>query len=137
MHFLTYFLNIQHIYYKGNSTIKEVFYERKLINSFLILTASTLITKVFSLLNRMLLSRLLDENGMALYILVIPTLSLCITLAQFSIPFYSFSLNFTSKIQQQKDYYFSIMYMFYNMFMYYGHTFVFFKNNSCLFSKTK
>ena len=60
--------------------------QRKLINSFLILTSSTLLTKVFSLLNRMLLSRLLDENGMALYILVIPTLSLCITLAQFSIP---------------------------------------------------
>lgn len=60
--------------------------KRKLINSFLILTSSTLITKVFSLLNRMLLSRLLDENGMALYILVIPTLSLCITLAQFSVP---------------------------------------------------
>jgi len=34
----------------------------------------------------MLLSRLLDSEGMALYILVIPTLSLCITLAQFSIP---------------------------------------------------
>lgn len=60
--------------------------KRKLINSFIILSSSTLITKVFSLLNRMLLSRLLDENGMALYILVIPTLSLCITLAQFSIP---------------------------------------------------
>ena len=60
--------------------------KRKLINSFIILSSSTMITKVFSLLNRMLLSRLLNETGMALYILVIPTLSLCITLAQFSIP---------------------------------------------------
>lgn len=60
--------------------------KRKLINSFIILSGSTLITKVFSVLNRMMLARLLNEQGMALYILVIPTLSLCITLAQFSIP---------------------------------------------------
>lgn len=60
--------------------------KRKLINSFIILSGSTMITKIFSILNRMLLSRLLDEKGMALYILVIPTLSLCITLAQLSIP---------------------------------------------------
>lgn len=60
--------------------------KRKLINSFIILSGSTMITKIFSVLNRMLLSRLLNEEGMALYILVIPTLSLCITLAQFSIP---------------------------------------------------
>jgi len=60
--------------------------KRKLINSFIILSGSTLITKVFSVFNRMLLARLLSEEGMALYILVIPTLSLCITLAQFSIP---------------------------------------------------
>lgn len=60
--------------------------KRKLINSFIILSGSTMITKVFSILNRMILSRLLNEQGMALYILVIPTLSLCITLAQMSIP---------------------------------------------------
>lgn len=60
--------------------------KRKLINSFIILSGSTMITKIFSVLNRMLLSRLLTEEGMALYILIIPTLSLCITLAQFSIP---------------------------------------------------
>ncbi len=76
--------------------------KRKLINSFLILTASTLITKVFSLLNRMLLSRLLDENGMALYILVIPTLSLCITLAQFSIPSTVFRLISHPKYNNKK-----------------------------------
>ncbi|MCD7948829.1 MAG: oligosaccharide flippase family protein [Erysipelotrichaceae bacterium] len=60
--------------------------KRKLINSFIILTSTTLISKIFSLINRMILSRLLNDEGMALYILVIPTLSLCITLAQFSIP---------------------------------------------------
>lgn len=60
--------------------------KRKLINSFIILSGSTMITKIFSVLNRMMLSRLLTKEGMALYILVIPTLSLCITLAQFSIP---------------------------------------------------
>ncbi|MCD8028473.1 MAG: oligosaccharide flippase family protein [Erysipelotrichaceae bacterium] len=56
------------------------------INSFIILSSTTFISKLFSLLNRMILSRLLNDEGMALYILVIPTLSLCITLAQFSIP---------------------------------------------------
>lgn len=76
--------------------------KRKLINSFLILTSSTLITKVFSLFNRMLLSRLLDENGMALYILVIPTLSLCITLAQFSIPSAVFRLISHPKYNNKK-----------------------------------
>ncbi|MCD7810223.1 MAG: oligosaccharide flippase family protein [Erysipelotrichaceae bacterium] len=60
--------------------------KRKLINSFIILTSTTLISKLFSLINRMMLSRLLNDEGMALYILVLPTLSLCITLAQFSIP---------------------------------------------------
>ncbi len=60
--------------------------KRKLLNSFIILTSSTLISKVFSLANRMLLSRLLSIEAMSLYILIIPTLSLCITLSQFSIP---------------------------------------------------
>lgn len=60
--------------------------KRKLINSFIILSGSTMITKLFSIFNRMLLARLLPSEGMALYILIIPTLSLCITLAQFSIP---------------------------------------------------
>lgn len=76
--------------------------KRKLINSFIILTASTLITKVFSILNRMLLTRLLDETGMALYILVIPTLSLCITLAQFSIPSAVFRLISHPKYNNKK-----------------------------------
>lgn len=60
--------------------------KRKLINSFIILSSSTMITKLFSLMNRIILSRLLKEDGMALYILILPTLSLCITLAQLSIP---------------------------------------------------
>lgn len=76
--------------------------KRKLINSFIILSGSTLISKVFSVLNRMLLSRLLDENGMALYVLVIPTLSLCITLAQFSIPSAVFRLISNPKYNNKK-----------------------------------
>ena len=76
--------------------------KRKLINSFIILSGSTLITKVFSVLNRMLLSRLLNEQGMALYILVIPTLSLCITLAQFSIPSAVFRLVSNPKYNNKK-----------------------------------
>lgn len=76
--------------------------KRKLINSFIILSSSTLITKVFSVINRMLLSRLLSEEGMALYILVIPTLSLCITLAQFSIPSAVFRLISHPKYNNKK-----------------------------------
>lgn len=48
--------------------------QRKLINSFLILTSNILLTKVLSSLNKMLLSRLLKENGMNHYNLIIPTL---------------------------------------------------------------
>ncbi len=76
--------------------------KRKLINSFIILSGSTMITKVFSVFNRMMLSRLLDEQGMALYILVIPTLSLCITLAQFSIPSAVFRLISNPKYNNKK-----------------------------------
>lgn len=76
--------------------------KRKLINSFLILTTSTMITKVFSLLNRMMLSRMLSVQTMALYILVIPTLSLCITLAQFSIPSAVFRLISHPKYENKK-----------------------------------
>lgn len=79
-----------------------MFYERKLINSFIILSSSTLITKVFSVFNRMMLARLLNEEGMALYILVIPTLSLCITLAQFSIPSAVFRLVSNPKYNNKK-----------------------------------
>lgn len=60
--------------------------KRKLLNSFIILTSSTLLSKIFSLANRMLLSRTLSSEAMSLYILIIPTLSLCITLSQFSLP---------------------------------------------------
>lgn len=76
--------------------------KRKLINSFIILSGSTMITKLFSIINRMLLSRLLDETGMALYILVIPTLSLCITLAQLSIPSAVFRLISNPKYSNKK-----------------------------------
>ncbi|MDE6952279.1 MAG: oligosaccharide flippase family protein [Erysipelotrichales bacterium] len=76
--------------------------KRKLINSFIILSGSTMITKIFSVFNRMMLSRLLNEQGMALYILIIPTLSLCITLAQFSIPSAVFRLISNPKYNNKK-----------------------------------
>ena len=60
--------------------------KRKLINSFIILSASSAITKLFSILNRMILARQLGQEAMALYILVMPTVSLCITLGQLGIP---------------------------------------------------
>ena len=60
--------------------------KRKIINSFLILSASTAISKLFSILNRMLLARLLPSDAMTLYLLIMPTLSLCITIGQLGIP---------------------------------------------------
>lgn len=60
--------------------------KKRLIQSFIILSASSAITKLFSILNRMMLARMLTSNAMALYILVMPTLSLCITLGQMGIP---------------------------------------------------
>lgn len=60
--------------------------KRKLINSFIILSASTAITKLFSIINRMILARSLSTDAMALFVLIIPTLSLCITLGQLGIP---------------------------------------------------
>ena len=76
--------------------------KRKLLNSFIILTSSTLITKVFSILNRMLLSRLLSSEAMALYILIVPTLSLCIILSQFSVPSAVFRLISNPKYNNKK-----------------------------------
>ncbi len=76
--------------------------KRKLINSFLLLASSTIITKVFSLINRMLLSRFLSIKGMTLYFLIIPTVSLCITLAQFSIPSAVFRLISHPKYDNRK-----------------------------------
>ena len=60
--------------------------KRKLINSFIILSISSTLAKIFSILNRIILSRQLSSEAMALYILVMPTVSLCITLGQLGIP---------------------------------------------------
>lgn len=60
--------------------------KRKLINSFIVLATSSAISKLFSILNRMLLSRLLPIEAMSLYLVIMPTLSLCITLGQVGIP---------------------------------------------------
>lgn len=60
--------------------------KRKIINSFLILSASSAISKLFSIFNRMLLARLLPQEAMVLYLLIMPTLSLCITIGQLGIP---------------------------------------------------
>ena len=76
--------------------------KKKLINSFIILSASSAITKLFSILNRMMLARLLDSNGMALYVLLIPTLSLCITLGQLGIPSAVFRLIANPKYNNRK-----------------------------------
>lgn len=76
--------------------------KKKLINSFIILSASSAIAKIFSIINRMVLARLLDSNGMALYVLILPTLSLCITLGQLGIPSAVFRLISNPKYNNRK-----------------------------------
>lgn len=76
--------------------------KRKLINSFIILSASSAITKLFSILNRMILARQLSQEAMALYFLVIPTVSLCITLGQLGIPSAVFRLVANPKYNNKK-----------------------------------
>lgn len=76
--------------------------KKKLINSFIILSASSAIAKLFSILNRMVLARLLDTQGMALYVLILPTLSLCITLGQLGIPSAVFRLVANPKYNNRK-----------------------------------
>ena len=76
--------------------------KRKLINSFIILSASSAIAKLFSILNRMVLARQLSSDAMALYILVMPTVSLCITLGQLGIPSAVFRLVANPKYSNKK-----------------------------------
>ena len=76
--------------------------KRKLINSFIILSASSAITKLFSILNRMILARQLSQEAMALYFLVMPTVSLCITLGQLGIPSAVFRLIANPKYNNKK-----------------------------------
>lgn len=76
--------------------------KRKLINSFIILSASSAIAKLFSILNRMILARQLSSEAMALYILIMPTVSLCITLGQLGIPSAVFRLVSNPKYNNKK-----------------------------------
>lgn len=76
--------------------------KKKLIQSFIILSASSTITKLFSILNRMMLSRMLSAEAMALYVLVLPTLSLCITLGQMGIPSAVFRLSSNPTYNRKK-----------------------------------
>ena len=77
--------------------------KRKLINSFIILSASSAISKIFSILNRMLLSRLLPLEAMSLYLVIMPTLSLCLTLGQVGIPSAVFRLILHPKYKTTKS----------------------------------
>lgn len=76
--------------------------KRKLFNSFMILSFSSIVTKIFSILNRMLLTRLISPSALTLYLLVTPTLSLCITLGQLSIPSAVFRLVSNPKYNNKK-----------------------------------
>ncbi|WP_249030517.1 oligosaccharide flippase family protein [Tannockella kyphosi] len=76
--------------------------KRKIINSFIILSTSSAITKLFSMLNRILLARILPMEALSLFILVMPSLSMCITLGQLGIPSAIFRLIANPTYQNKK-----------------------------------
>lgn len=66
--------------------------KKKIIQAFFILTFTTAISKIFNIINRIILSRMLGEQGFGLYMLIMPTLGLWITLSQLSVPSAIFKL---------------------------------------------
>lgn len=76
--------------------------KRKMINAFFILSASSAISKLFNIISRMMLARLLNDEAMTLYLLIMPTLSLCITIGQLGIPSAVFRLVTHPKYDNRK-----------------------------------
>ena len=76
--------------------------KRKIINAFFILSASSAISKLFNIISRMMLARLLNDEAMILYLLIMPTLSLCITIGQLGIPSAVFRLVTHPKYDNRK-----------------------------------
>ena len=76
--------------------------KKKIIQSFFILTFTTGLSKLFNIINRVILSRYLNTQGMGLYMLIIPTLGLWITLSQLSIPSAIFKLIADPKYNNKK-----------------------------------
>ena len=76
--------------------------KRKIINAFFILSASSAISKLFNIISRMMLARLLNDEAMTLYLLIMPTLSLCITIGQLGIPSAVFRLVTHPKYDNRK-----------------------------------
>lgn len=76
--------------------------KRKIINAFFILSASSAISKLFNIISRMMLTRLLNDEAMTLYLLIMPTLSLCITIGQLGIPSAVFRLVTHPKYDNRK-----------------------------------
>ena len=98
--------------------------KRKLINSFIILSASSAISKIFSILNRMLLSRLLPLEAMSLYLVIMPTLSLCLTLGQVGIPSAVFRLILHPKYKNYKVIITAIILSFFSVIVICGTLFI-------------
>ena len=76
--------------------------KRKIINAFFILSASSAISKLFNIISRMMLARLLNDEAMTLYLLIMPTLSICITIGQLGIPSAVFRLVTHPKYDNRK-----------------------------------
>ena len=56
-----------------------------LIKNTIILITTSIIIKILSLLNRILITRLLGTNGISLYVIILPTIMLLISLSSFSL----------------------------------------------------
>lgn len=57
----------------------------KLIKNTLVLIATSLIIRVLSLANRIILTRLLGNEGISLYVIILPSLMLFMSIAGFSL----------------------------------------------------
>lgn len=67
--------------------------KKKIFRSFATLLGLTCTAKLFSVLCRVILARTLSSEGYGLYMLVLPTLGFCLTLAQMGIPSAVFRLS--------------------------------------------
>ena len=80
---------ITYIFYNGNIFLYffiKFIMKEKFIKSTLILLVGGLITKLLGMLIKIVMARLIGTKGLGMYMLILPTFSLFISLSQFGIP---------------------------------------------------
>jgi len=65
--------------------MKKLIKENYLIKNTLILIITNIIIKILSLLNRIIITRVLGQDGISLYVLILPTIMLLLTISSFSL----------------------------------------------------